>query len=122
MAPMNLSDLVDAHRAYAQARSRAIDSARAQGGDSREAARLHRQAMLEHLQTRVRLLTDARKREMEQYDAEIHQYEQKIGELQQLLRQDSDTRVVASAASAAAAAERPTPDRKKKKEKKAEDE
>lgn len=119
MEGMNLSDLVLAHRAYAQARSRAIESAHDQGSDARKATRLHRLAMLEHLQTRVRLLTDARKREMEQYDAEIHRYEQRIKELEQMLGEDSGA-PIASAKPAATVVETSKSDPKKKKDKKSE--
>jgi hypothetical protein len=115
MEGINLSDLVAAHRAYADARSRAIEAARTQGGNARTATRLQHQALLDHLQTRVRLLTEARTRAMEQYDAEINKYEQKIGELQQMLREGTGAGVVAPTAPAATAEVSPKPGPKKKK-------
>jgi hypothetical protein len=84
---MNPADLIAARRAYAEARNRAMESALAQGADPSAAARAQHQAMLEYLQARAHLLTEARAKALEEFDAAIKDCEQKIGQVEQLLKE-----------------------------------
>ncbi len=83
-----LSDLIAAHRALAAATARAAQAAAAPDADPRAAAKAQHQATLDQLQARVQILADARTRALAEMDAEIAQYQQRIGEVQQLLKED----------------------------------
>lgn len=83
---INLTDLAAAQRAFSATRLQAILSATQPGADPASAARLQNQALLELLQARVKMLTDARSRAMDDFEAEIATYQQKIGEVQQVMR------------------------------------
>lgn len=88
--PINVNDLVAAQRAYAQARLQAIqDVSRADPAQAAAARRQQQQAMLQYLHARIKLLTDARSRALEQFDAQIAQYQQRIGELRQIIKESS---------------------------------
>src|SRR5689334_7052231 len=85
----SLTDILAAQRAYAAARSQAAQSAASPNLDSNAAVRTRQQALLTYLQTRVRLLKTARDKILEQSDAEIARFQQKIGQVEQLLQQDT---------------------------------
>jgi DNA-binding protein H-NS len=85
----SLTDIMAAQRAYAAARSQALAAARAPGADPKAAVRSQHQAMLQYLQARVSVLTTARAKAQAQSDAELANYQQKIGQIQQLLVEDT---------------------------------
>lgn len=87
MIKVDLKNLIEAHRSYAQARHQAVQNA-----DASQAGHGQRQARLKYLRDRVHLLEAARTIAIERYEAEIGQYQQMIGELQQLLREDATAR------------------------------
>lgn len=84
---VSLADLVAAQRAYAQVRLQAIQQSSQQNADAATAAARQQQALLEYLQARAKLLADAKGEAMAQFDAEIARYQQKIGELEQIIRE-----------------------------------
>jgi len=101
--PINASDLMAAQRAYRDARLKLIQDATQQNVDTAGAATRDQQALLDYLQTRVKLLTDTRTRAMEQFDSEIAGFQQRIGQLQQIINE------AAKAAPAAPAPAAPAP-------------
>src|SRR5271157_4220232 len=103
MEPTSLTDIIAAQRAYAAARTQAMEAARAPGADPKAAVRIQHQALLQYLQTRVSLLTTAREKAMEQSDVEIAKYQQKIGQVQQLLQEGAATTASTTAPAAATA-------------------
>jgi hypothetical protein len=88
MATTNLTDILAAQRAYANARSQAMAAAGAPGADPKAAARAQHQAMLQYLQTRVTLLKQAREQALNQFDTQLTRYQEKIGQVQQLIQED----------------------------------
>jgi hypothetical protein len=74
---ISLPDLVAAHQAYAKSRNDAIARSTANGDGPEAAARLQREALLDHLQMRLRLLEEARDRATARFEAEIAQHHQK---------------------------------------------
>lgn len=91
MNPTNLKDIVAAQRAYVAARSRTLEAAGAQGADPKAAVQAQQQALLKYLQARVSMLTTARAKAQEQADAQLAKYQQKISEVQQLLKEGTAT-------------------------------
>ena len=94
MQLLSLSDLVQAQRAFNTARLQATNSVGGKIDDAALATKVQHQALVEYLQTRTRLLTDARARALAEFDAEIANCQQKVGEVQQLLRQGGSVSVV----------------------------
>jgi small-conductance mechanosensitive channel len=104
----SLTDIMAAQRAYATARSQALAAARAPGADPKAAVRSQHQAMLQYLQARVSVLTTARAKAQAQSDAELANYQQKIGQIQQLLVEDTPATAPTTAPTTIPAGSTPT--------------
>lgn len=93
---VSLSEVVKAQRAYAAARQTAIQSSSQANADPAQVTRMQQQALLRFLQARTQILADARTRAVEQYDTEIARYQQRIGQLQQMINESANIAPVAA--------------------------
>ena len=100
---ISLTDLAAAYRAFSDVRAQAIQSIQTPA-DAAAAALLQQQALVDFLQTRAKLLTDARSLALEQFDAEIATVQQKIGEVRQLMQAGGSANPVGGPAEPAAPA------------------
>ncbi|SRR5579864_7665527 len=90
MATINLQNLIKAQKNYVQARDQALHAATGQA-DPQKVVAAQRSSLLSYLQARVRLLADAKKETLQQFDDEIGKLQVRIGELEQQIEQDNQT-------------------------------
>jgi hypothetical protein len=109
MDATSLTEIIAAQRAYAAARSQAIQSAHASGADPKAIVRAQHQATLQYLQSRVATLTKARAQTLAQADAEIAKYQLQIDQVQQLIQKDGAAPTTPQTTNAAPAKPSPAP-------------